>query len=174
MGRKSKYTPELGDKIIELLTGGMSALAISRLDGMPTEGTIRNWAVNPDYSDQDFTTKYARARELGADHEFDRLEDIEQELRDHTGDREYNSQVARVLIDSIKWRLSKKMPAAYGERSHLEVSGGLKTKTLKDQAPEWLRERLAGGVVEVIEHDAAAVEEPTEDEIEIPEAALQH
>jgi len=38
MGRKSKYTPELGDKIIELLTGGMSALAISRLDGMAAEG----------------------------------------------------------------------------------------------------------------------------------------
>ena len=143
MGRKSKYTPELGDKIIELLTGGMSALAISRLDGMPTEGTIRNWAVNPDYSDQDFITKYARARELGADHEFDRLEDIEQELRDHTGDKEYNAHAARVLIDSIKWRLSKKMPRLYGERAHLEVSGGLSAPTPKDHAPDWVKERLA-------------------------------
>jgi len=43
------------------------------------------------------------------------------------------------------------LPGIYGDRSHLEVSGGLKVETLKDQAPEWLRERLAGGEVEVIE-----------------------
>ncbi len=52
---------------------------------------------------------------------------------------------------AAKLSLSKMLPGIYGDRSHLEVSGGLKVETLKDQAPEWLRERLAGGEVEVIE-----------------------
>ncbi len=51
---------------------------------------------------------------------------------------------ARALIDSIKWRLAKMLPRVYGERSHLEVSGELKLETVKDRAPEWMAERLAG------------------------------
>jgi len=37
----------------------------------------------------------------------------------------------------------------------VEISGGLTVDSVKDYAPEWLQERLAGGEVEVIE-DAAA------------------
>ncbi len=33
----------------------------------------------------------------------------------------------------------------------VEISGGLTVDTIKDHAPEWLSERLAGGQVEVIE-----------------------
>ncbi len=122
-------------------------MAISKLRGMPNERTIRRWAVDPELSNADFPPKYARAREMGADHEFDRIEEIEQDLKN----KDIDPHAARVLIDSIKWRLAKKLPRVYGDRSHLEVSGGLKVETLKDQAPEWLRERLAGGAVEVIE-----------------------
>ena len=139
MGRKSGYTPEIGERICELLVGGKSVLAISKLDGMPTEGTIRNWAWNPEYSNQDFIANYARAREMGADHEFDRLEELEDQLEAGKLD----PHAARVLIDSIKWRLSKKLPRVYGERAHLEVSGGLSAPTPKDHAPDWVKERLA-------------------------------
>ncbi len=132
------YTPEVGNKILELLTGGMSVLAISRLEGMPTEGTIRNWAWNPEYSNQDFIANYARAREMGADHEFDRLEELEDQLEAGKLD----PHAARVLIDSIKWRLSKKMPRLYGDRQHVEHSGEVKVAP-KDHAPEWMVERLA-------------------------------
>ena len=147
MARKSGYTSETGDRIIEQLADGMSALAISKLEGMPNERTIRRWAVDPELSDPDFVPKYARAREMGADHEFDRIEELEDRLE--SGD--IDPHVARVLIDSIKWRLSKKLPCTYGDRSHLEVSGGLAVESVKDHAPEWLSERLAGGEVEVIE-----------------------
>lgn len=51
---------------------------------------------------------------------------------------------ARVLIDSIKWRLAKMLPRVYGERAHLEVSGGLKVETVKDHAPDWMKDKLAG------------------------------
>ena len=54
------------------------------------------------------------------------------------------------------------MPAVYGERAHLEVSGGLKVETIKDLAPQWMRdefaaEALAGGKIEVLDDDALAV-----------------
>ena len=75
---------------------------------------------------------------MGADHEFDRIEELEDQLE--AG--ELDPHVGRVLIDSVKWRLSKKLPRVYGDRSHLEVSGGLKVETVKDQAPEWMQEAL--------------------------------
>ena len=70
-------------------------------------------------------------------------------------------QNARIALDAIKWRLSKMLPSVYGEKSHLEVTGGLKVETIKDMAPDWMKEellamgaeqkRLAGGKVEMIE-----------------------
>ena len=33
----------------------------------------------------------------------------------------------------------------------VQISGGLTVDTVKDQAPEWIRERLAGGEVEVLD-----------------------
>ncbi len=63
---------------------------------------------------------------------------------------------ARVAIDTIKWRLSKMMPRVYGERSHLEISGGLKVETVKDRAPEWMETALAGGAESAVTPPAEA------------------
>ncbi len=139
IGRPSGFTAELGEKLCDLLSEGRSVLAISKMDGMPPESTIRGWARKAKWSNEAFVASYAHAREMGADHEFDRIEEIEQRLERE----EIDPHAARVLIDSIKWRLSKKLPRIYGERSHLEVSGGLKVESPKDHAPDWLRERLA-------------------------------
>ena len=80
MRRKTTFTEGVGRKIIEQLTDGISALAISKLEGMPNERIIRRWAVDPELSSAAFPPKYARARELGADHEFDRIEELEEKL----------------------------------------------------------------------------------------------
>ena len=100
--------------------------------------------------------RYARARDLGCHAQFEQLGDI---IAKVLAEEFQDPQNARIAIDAIKWRLSKMLPAVYGERSHLEVSGGVKVETIKDMAPEWMREelardaaqRLAGGEVEVIE-----------------------
>ena len=141
IGRPSGFTAELGEKICGLLSQGRSVLAISKIDGMPPESTIRRWARDPKYSDQEFVANYARAREMGADHEFDRLEELEDRLEA----RELDPHAGRVLIDSIKWRLSKKLPDTYGERTHIEHSGSLQVASVKTHAPAWMQEMLGTG-----------------------------
>ena len=149
MGRKTTFTAEVGRKICERLADGHSLLAISKMPGMPKISTMQGWAWTPDWSDESFVGNYAHARALQAHREFDEMKETEGELKAGKID----PHTARVLIDSIRWRLSKMLPRVYGDRSHLEVSGGLKAPTPKDYCPEWMRERLTGGGVEVIEHD---------------------
>ena len=43
MGRKSGYTPKLGDKIIELIAEGKSLRGIAEQPGMPDNATISRW-----------------------------------------------------------------------------------------------------------------------------------
>ncbi len=136
-----KYTPELGDKIIELIAEGKSLRDIAAEPGMPPRQTISAWGRNEELSDPDFPGRYAHARDAGTHAQFEQLRDLEKRLL--AKDSDLNPHSARVAIDTIKWRLSKMMPAVYGERSHLEVTGGLKALTPKDLAPQWMRDEFA-------------------------------
>ncbi len=146
--KKSAYTPELGQRICELLAEGMSCLAISKLPGMKPESTIRRWAMEPEKSDPDFVTRYARARVIGAHARFDRLDEITERVLNEEFEKPEN---ARIAIDAMKWQLSKMLPAVYGERSHIEHSGTLKVETVKDHAPEWMVDKLAAPAEEADE-----------------------
>ena len=141
MGRRTTFTAEVGRKICELLADGHSLLAISKMPGMPKISTLQGWAWNADWSDESFVVNYARARALRAHREFDELKDLENEVKEGTLD----PRAGQVVMDDIKWRLSKMLPGVYGERQHIEHSGSLKVETVKDHAPEWMQERLAAG-----------------------------
>ncbi len=144
MAKASGFTPKLGEKICDLLSQGNSVLAISKTKGMPSEATIRNWGREPKYSDVDFVANYARARDAGAHHEFDRIREIE----DQIVSKEIDPHAARVLIDSIKWRLSKMLPRQYGDRQHVELAGGVAAPEHTpaiEGAPQWIKDRLAAG-----------------------------
>ncbi len=149
MGRKTTFTAEVGCKICELLADGHSLLAISKMPGMPKISTLQGWAWNADWSSEAFVVNYARARALQAHREFDELKEVEGELKAGKID----PHTARVLIDSIKWRLAKMLPRVYGERSHIEHSGSLKLETVKDHAPEWLQEMLTKPATETSEDE---------------------
>ncbi len=138
MSRRTTFTAEVGRKICELLADGHSLLAISKMPGMPKISTLQGWAWNSEWSDESFVGNYTRARALQAHSEFDEMKETEGELRAGKID----PHTARVLLDNIKWRLAKMLPHTYGERSHLEISGGLKVETVKDHAPEWLQNML--------------------------------
>jgi hypothetical protein len=73
-GRPTIYTQELADKICTELAKGKSVLGISKMAGMPSEGTIRLWALD-DVGSLDgkdgFYSRYARARDFGIDHHAD-------------------------------------------------------------------------------------------------------
>ncbi len=149
MGRKTTFTTEVGCKICELLADGHSLLAISKMPGMPKISTLQGWAWNADWSSEAFVVNYARARALQAHSEFDDLKEVEGELK--VG--KIDPHTARVLIDCIKWRLSKMLPGVYGDRTHIEHSGSLKVETVKDHAPEWLQNMLTKPAAEADESE---------------------
>ena len=122
-------------------------LAVSKLDGMPSESTIRTWGRDPKNADADFVANYARAREEGAYHQFDQIKDLEERILLPKDDpQRIDPNAGRVAIDSMKWRLSKMLPRAFGDRLGLDHTGNLSTAlpTAKEHAPEWMQERLAG------------------------------
>ena len=134
-----KFTPELGEKICAALAAGQSILAIARLEGMPPESTIRRWGRNPKWSSDEFVAEYARAREDNADHHFDRMQEIEKRLEKE----EFCPNSARVLLDSIKWRLSKQLPRSYGDRTRMDMVGSLDVTTrVSDHCPEWMKNAI--------------------------------
>ena len=71
---------------------------------------------------------------------------------------------ARVVVDSIKWRLSKLLPQVYGDRQQLEVSGEVKVTRPSRDAPEWMQERLKAKLGEAVVEEAAADPPPAKDE----------
>jgi hypothetical protein len=66
-----------------------------------------------------------------------------QEIEKRLEKEEFCPNSARVLLDSIKWRLAKQLPRSYGDRAALEVSGSLDVATrAADFCPEWMRKEI--------------------------------
>ncbi len=132
-----KFTPDLGEKICTALAAGQSILAIARIEEMPPESTIRRWGRNPKCSSEEFVAEFARAREDNADHHFDRMQEIEARLEQ----QDIDPHAARVLLDSIKWRLAKQLPRSYGDRTAVEVTGRIE-RPISEEAPGWMKETI--------------------------------
>lgn len=121
------YTQEIAEAICQQLAEGKSLLSICKQDGYPHESTVRMWA-REDYDG--FSTKYARAREVGYERLADELLDIADEAEvaakyDGEDVRLDLSATAvarnRLRIDTRKWMLSKMLPKVYGDK--LELGG---------------------------------------------------
>ena len=63
MGRHSKRTPEVINRIIEGLSAGTPLTVICRPNDMPSHSTVYDWAS----ADEELSARIARARELGFD-----------------------------------------------------------------------------------------------------------
>jgi hypothetical protein len=108
----SKYTDELADEICERLSLGESLNAICKDDHMPSEMTVRRWAV---HDVQGFASKYAHAREAQADHYADEIVTI--------ADTAEDANLARLRVDARKWFASKVAPKRYGDKVTQEHTG---------------------------------------------------
>ncbi len=135
VGRPSTYTSTIAAEICRRIAEGEPLVKICRDSAIPAYRTVLGWRVTND----EFAQLYARAREDAADTLADRI----CELAERVEKGELEAHAGRTAIDALKWVASKLKPRIYGERAHLEVSGGLKVETVKDHAPEWLQEMLA-------------------------------
>lgn len=98
-------------------------------DSLPSRPIVYEWlnSANNNY-DEDFLNNYLHARENSADIDSDKIEDLNQEIRD----KKIDPQSARVIADNLKWTAGRKKPKKYGDKSSLELSGEVKTKPSTD------------------------------------------
>lgn len=115
VGRPSKYTQELADKICRLIAEGMSLRAICEDSTMPHRDTVASWLCEkPDFSDQ-----YARAREDQADFYTDQIIEIADTVEPDAA----SVAKAKLQIDARKWKASKLAPKKYGDKVEQVLSG---------------------------------------------------
>lgn len=133
-GRPSIYTQELADEICRRLADGETLRAICRSEGMPTESTVRNWALD---EESPFFAQYAKAREIGYLGMFDEIKEIADTTQEGVtvtrklskdGDMYDETKRADMIehrklrVDARKWMLAKALPKVFGERVTADIN----------------------------------------------------
>ena len=136
-GRPTAYSETLAVLICDAISegGALYRLCEERPD-FPAESTVYRWLE----THLAFAQKYARARELQQDREADKIVVIADEADD--------AAIARLRIDSRKWRAAKMAPKKYGDRLDLNHSGSLQQvsdEQLEARLGELLRKATGEG-----------------------------
>ena len=111
-GRPSVYDQATADEICRRMAHGESLRAICRTEGMPSEGTVRSWAMD---DREGFFSQYTRARELQA-HAI-------AEAAYQEGITATDPQLGRLAFDARRWFAGKVLPKVYSDKVQTEVSG---------------------------------------------------
>ena len=114
-GRPSLYSEDLADQICQRLAEGESLRQICDSEGFPDRNSVFSWLD----SREDFSAKYARARQARADVRSDRSDALREDLL--AGRIDPNQ--ARVAFDIERWQAGKENPKRYGDKVQQEVSG---------------------------------------------------
>lgn len=123
MGRPSLYTDELADRICKLIsTGQYSLRSVAKEIGVDVS-TIIAWRLDR----EDFGIRYARARKIGAEAEFEDIKDDAAEIPPcnsfgmiDTGWVTWKKN----QIDAKKWVLMRKNPKDFGDKQAIEITDG--------------------------------------------------
>ena len=113
--RPTGLTDKLAADICRRLADGKTLRAVCRTPGMPSERTVRTWALE----DEAFAPKYARARDIGYQGLFDQI----LEIADNPASDPATVNRDRLRIDARKWMLAKALPKMYGDKLTAEVTG---------------------------------------------------
>ena len=142
MGKPSKprrrpvYSADLAAEICRRLTTGEALTKVCRAGDMPSEATVRLWALD---DVEGFASQYARARMVGYLAMADGLLDISDnpEVDAASVNRD------RLKVDTRKWLLSKALPKIYGDKLTAEVTGKDGGPIESEHSPLDLARRIA-------------------------------
>lgn len=115
------YKPEIAVRILERLCAGESQKHACEAEGI-SERTVDEWRkLEPDFAQQ-----YPQARARGWDSLGDRilwlLEEVLNVVNDTTlepAEKSVRLQGYKVVLDNLKWMLSKMLPKIYGDRTQM-------------------------------------------------------
>jgi|SRR5579863_426224 len=126
MGRPSSFTQEIADEICERLARGESLTTICMDEELPGFRTVFTWLAEK----AEFQQQYARAREIQAEAEFEKMLEIadtpqlgqktkttDKGLEITTGDM---TEHRRLQVDTRKWILARMFPKKYGDATTLK------------------------------------------------------
>jgi hypothetical protein len=130
MGRPSKRSDEVIDKVIAGLREGTPLTIICDPDDMPCDDTVRNWAKD----DPELSRAIARAREAGFDRiAMDAIDIADDNTRDTITVRKAGADIevpdtewimrSKLRVETRLKLLSKWDPKRYGDRIATEISG---------------------------------------------------
>lgn len=122
VGRPPAYSPELAERVLDLLAEGVTLTAICKLDGMPARSTVEKWAISiPEFAD-----RYTLARRVsGTMFADDALEESKRE--------DVDPALLRIRVDTLKWAASKFYPRMFGDKIQTENASVDLTKLDDDQ-----------------------------------------
>ncbi len=114
-GRPSDYTPEMDDKICELIASGKSLSEICAVDGMPHRDTVYTWmGANKAFADRYRSSFEARGELLG----LEIVQISDEAAIDPTTEK---TQAAKLRCDARKWVASKLYPHKFGDKVSADV-----------------------------------------------------
>tara|TARA_R110000782_G_scaffold143274_1_gene235991 strand:- start:112 stop:522 length:411 start_codon:yes stop_codon:yes gene_type:complete len=133
-GRPTDYTEEIAEMVCTWLSGGKSLRAFCRQEDTPDVTTVCRWIVKHD----GFRQQYAQAREAAGYAHGDGVIEIVELLRD--GGLE--PQVAKAMMDGLKWAAERMAPKAHSQRQEVDHTTNGKdmmpavTVSFNDSAPD--------------------------------------
>lgn len=119
---RTRFTKELGRRICERIADGEGLIAVARELGIPRR-TVSAWVKR--YAG--FAADYARACEtrlcLMEERILELCETAQQAADSGAPDARVRIEAAKLEIDTLKWTLSRLLPARWGEKNKLELTG---------------------------------------------------
>lgn len=132
MGRPTKFTQELADKICETISTSSKGLRTICSENDIDTSTLLKWLRE----NEEFSIQYARAKELQADYLVEEMVEIADDgsndyMKIVKGDMEYNvedrevTSRSKLRVDTRKWIAAKLAPKKYSDKMDV-TSGGEK------------------------------------------------
>lgn len=107
-----EFSPEIVDEICRRMANGESLLVICRDPRMPSRTCVYEWIAD---NRGGMADKYARARNMRADHYVDEIIEISDSVRGR-GVTAEEVQAARLASDNRKWIAARMAPKNYGDK----------------------------------------------------------
>ncbi|MDO8975442.1 hypothetical protein [Reyranella sp.] len=113
VGRPSKYSEALADRIVEAMIDGADLFAVCQQPGLPDRRTVYRWAAEH----PEFASRLEHAREALGDLAAYQIGQIAANCTAET------AAADRVKLAALQWRASRLAPRKYSERRVNELVG---------------------------------------------------
>lgn len=119
------YGREHAERVLELLREGETLSSICRQDGMPSIGRVLGWVDGQSPPFPDFGERFARDQRQGWQAMGYQVMD---ESRAAVGKDMPGVAAQKLVVDTMKWLLSRRLPDTFGDRLQLDGSAAARAE----------------------------------------------